>query len=164
MSSEHDVEGSGMDAELAETIGVQGYIYLYPLVLMEATRRQITNVEKVSFSPLRTPPDTFLNIPAFPPADFRAVVRPNFDTLYSSAFLDLREEPRIVSVPPAGENYYLLPFYDMWGEVFASPGTRTTGGEAGDFAIVGPGWSGELPAGVRRYDAPTSWVWIIGRT
>jgi hypothetical protein len=52
----------------------------------------------------------------------------------------------------------------MWGEVFACPGTRTTGGEAGDFAIVGPGWSGELPEGVRRYDAPTSWVWIIGRT
>jgi hypothetical protein len=69
-----------------------------------------------------------------------------------------------VSVPPAGDNYYLLPFYDMWGEVFTSPGTRTTGNEAGDFAIVGPGWSGELPAGVRRYDAPTSWVWIIGRT
>ena len=51
------VKGTGMDAELAETIGVQGYIYLYPLLLMEATRRQITNVEKVSFSPLRTPPD-----------------------------------------------------------------------------------------------------------
>ncbi len=159
-----DLKGTGMDAELAETIGVQGYIYLYPLLLMEATRRQITNVEKVSFSPLRTPPDVFLNIPAFPPADFRAVVRPNFDTLYSSAFLDLREEPRIVSVPAAGDNYYLLPFYDMWGEVFASPGTRTTGSESGDFAIVGPGWSGELPAGVRRYDAPTNWVWIIGRT
>jgi hypothetical protein len=106
----------------------------------------------------------FLNIPAFPPAEFRAVVRPNFDTLYSSTFLDLREEPRIVSVPAAGDNYYLLPFYDMWGEVFACPGTRTTGGEAGDFALVGPGWSGELPAGVRRYDAPTSWVWIVGRT
>jgi hypothetical protein len=157
-------ESHELDAELANAIGVQAYIYLYPLVLMEMTRRQITNAEKVSFSPLRTPPDTFLNIPAFPPADFRAVVRPNFDTLYSSAFLDLREEPRIVSVPPAEDNYYLLPFYDMWGEVFASPGTRTTGGEARDFAIVGPGWSGELPAGVRRYDAPTSWVWIIGRT
>ncbi len=153
-----------MNEQLAETIGVEGYIYLYPLVLMDTTRRQITNVEKVSFSPLRTPADVFINIPAFPPADFRAVVRPNFDTLYSSAFLDLSEEPRIVSVPAAGDNYYLLPFYDMWGEVFACPGTRTTGGKAGDYAIVGPGWSGELPAGVRRYDAPTSWVWIIGRT
>jgi hypothetical protein len=158
------VKDSEMDAELADAIAVEGYVYLYPLVLMDVTRRQITNVETVSFSPLRTPPNVFLNIPAFPPAEFRAVVRPNFDTLYSSAFLDLREEPRIVSVPAAGDNYYLLPFYDMWGEVFACPGTRTTGGAAGDFAIVGPGWSGELPAGVRRYDAPTSWAWIIGRT
>jgi hypothetical protein len=91
-----------MNEQLAETIGVEGYIYLYPLVLMDTTRRQITNVEKVSFSPLRTPADVFINIPAFPPADFRAVVRSNFDTLYSSAFLDLSEEPRIVSVPAAG--------------------------------------------------------------
>ena len=152
-----------MDEQLAETIAVEGYIYLYPLVLMDVTRRQIGNVEKQSFSPLRTPPDVFMHIPAFPPAEFRAVVRPNFDTLYSSTFLDLRQEPRIVSAPAAGDNYYLLPFYDMWGEVFACPGTRTTGNDAGDFAIVGPGWSGELPAGVRRYNAPTSWVWIIGR-
>jgi hypothetical protein len=128
------------------------------LLLMEFTRQQITNVEKTSYSPLRAPADTFLNIPVFPPAEFRAVVRPNFDTLYSSAFLDLRDEPRIVSVPDANDNYYLLPFYDMFGEVFACPGTRTTGGQAGNFAIVGPGWLGDLPAGVRRYDAPTSRV------
>jgi hypothetical protein len=153
-----------VDEQLAETIAVEGYIYLYPLVLMDLTRRQIINVEKPSFAPLRTPADVLLNIPAFPPAEFRAVVRPNFDTLYSTGFLDLHKEPRIVSVPAAEDNYYLLPFYDMWGEVFACPGTRTTGDQAGDFAIVGPGWSGELPTGVRRYDAPTSWVWIIGRT
>jgi hypothetical protein len=155
---------SDMDAELAETIGLEGYAYLYPLVLMDITRRQLTNVETVSFSPLRAPANVFLHVPVFPPADFRAVVRPNFDTLYSMAFLDLREEPQIVSVPAAEDNYYLLPFYDMWGEVFACPGTRTTGDEAGDFAIVGPSWAGELPAGARRYNSPTSWAWIIGRT
>lgn len=153
-----------MDRALAERIGVEGYIYLYPLVLMDVTRRQMTNTETVTYAPLRMPPDTFLNIPQFPPAEFRVVVRPNFDTLYSTAFLDLRVEPRIVSTPAAAGNYYLLPMYDMFGEVFACPGTRTTGDEAGDFAVVGPGWSGELPAGVRRYDAPTSWVWLIGRT
>ncbi len=63
-----------MNEQLAETIGVEGYIYLYPLVLMDLTRRQLTNLEKQSFAPLRTPPDVFLNIPAFPPAEFRAVV------------------------------------------------------------------------------------------
>jgi hypothetical protein len=131
---------------------------------MDLTRRQFTNTEKVSYAPPRAPADTFLHVPTFPRADFRTVVRPNFDTLYSSAFLDLREEPRIVSVPAAEGNYYLLPLYDMFGEVFACPGTRTTGDGAGHFAVVGPGWSGDLPAGVRRYDAPSGWTWIIGRT
>lgn len=153
-----------IDAATAFDIAVEAYTYLYPILLMEATRLQMTNVEKVGEVIGRGPADVFVNVPAFPPADFRDVVRPNFDTLYSIAWLDLREEPRIVSVPEAGDNYFLLPHYDMWGEVFACPGTRTTGGAAGHFAIVGPGWTGELPAGVRRYDAPSSWVWIIGRT
>jgi hypothetical protein len=152
------------DAQTAFDIGVEAYTYLYPLLLMEATRRQMTNVEKPGEVLGRGPADVFVNVPAFPPADFKDVVRPNFDTLYSIAWLDLRDEPRIVSAVAAGQNYYLLPHYDMWGEVFACPGTRTTGGEAGTFAMVGPGWQGELPEGVRRYDAPTSWVWIIGRT
>ena len=155
---------AGVDEQLAHDIGVEGYTYLYPLVLMDVTRRQMTNVEKAGQVMGRGPADVFVNIPAFPPAEFRDVVRPNFDTLYSVAWLDLHDEPRIVSVPAAGDNYYLLPMYDMWGEVFTCPGTRTTGGGAGALAICGPGWSGDLPAGVRRYDAPTPWVWIIGRT
>lgn len=152
------------DAQTAFEIGVQGYTFLYPLVLMDLTRRQMTNVEHVGDAPLHGPMDAFVHAPAFPPATFRDVVRPNFDTLYSVAWLDVRDEPRIVSVPPAGDNYYLLPLYDMWSEVFASPGSRTTGDEALDFAVCPPRWSGELPAGVRRYEAPTPYVWLIGRT
>jgi hypothetical protein len=153
-----------IDGQTAYDIGVEGYTFLYPLVLMEFTRRQMTNVKQPGDRVGRGPADVFVNLPAFPPADFRDVVKPNFDTLYSVAWLDLRHEPRLVSVPAAGDNYYLLPMYDMWGEVFACPGTRTTGGGAGTFAVTGPGWTGELPAGMRRYEAPTPWVWIIGRT
>jgi hypothetical protein len=91
-------------------------------------------------------------------------VRPNFDTLYSIAWLDLRDEPRIVTVPEAGDNYYLLPMYDMWSEVFACPGSRTTSGVAASYALCGPRWEGTLPDGVERVDAPTPWVWLIGRT
>jgi hypothetical protein len=155
---------TGIAEQTAFEIGVEGFTFLYPLVLVDVTRRQMTNVKQPGEVMGRGPADVFVNVPAFPPADFRDVVRPNFDTLYSVAWLDLHEEPRIVSVPPAGDNYYLLPMYDMWGEVFTAPGTRTTGPGAGDFAVVGPGWSGSLPEGVKPYDAPTSWVWIIGRT
>jgi hypothetical protein len=153
-----------MDEGIAYETGIEGYTFLYPLVLMDMTRKQATNVEKVGQISGRGPADTFVHMREFPAAGYRDVVRPNFDTLYSAAWIDLSKEPRIVSVPAAGGNYYLLPFYDMWGEVFAVPGTRTTGGGAGTFAIVGPDWSGTLPEGVRRYDAPTPWVWIIGRT
>ena len=153
-----------MDEQLAYEIGVEGYTYLYPLVLMEVTRAEMTNVALPGDRPGRGPTDTFTHIRAFPPAGFRDVVRPNFDTLYSVAWLDLSAEPRIVSVPAAGDNYYLLPIYDMWGEVFACPGVRTTGSDAVDVAVCPPGWTGELPAGVRRYECPTRTAWIIGRT
>jgi hypothetical protein len=153
-----------LDEDTARVIGIEGYTYLYPLVLMDLTRKQLMNAARLGDAPMRAPRDTFIHVPAFPAADFRSVVKPNFDTLYSSAFLDLHAEPRIVSVPEAGDLYYLLPFYDMWGEVFTCPGTRTTGNGPGAFALCPPGWSGELPAGVRRYVSPTPWVWIIGRT
>ena len=146
----------------AHAIGVQAYLYFYSLITMDLTRRQLTNV--VSHKGPYGPMNTFDNIPEYPPADLKVVVRENFDTLYSSAWLDLTKEPVIVSVPDTHGRYYLLPMLDMWTDVFASPGWRTTGTEAGDFAVTPPGWTGSLPAGVVRIDAPTPYVWIIGRT
>jgi hypothetical protein len=152
-------------AEDARAIGVEAYLYFYPLVTMDLTRRQLTNVEPGKGG-LGGPPNTFVNIPKYPSADMKVVVRPNFDTLYSSAWLDITGEPVIVSVPETNGRYYLLPMLDMWTNVFASPGWRTTGTQAGNFAIVPPGWRNEsqLPEGVQRIDAPTPYVWIIGRT
>jgi hypothetical protein len=146
----------------AHAIGVTAFTYFYPLVTMDLTRRQLTNAAKVEG--ISAPMNTFASLAAFPPADLKIVVRPNFDTLYSSAWLDLTKEPMIVSVPDTHGRYYLLPMLDMWTDVFASPGWRTTGTQAGDYAVVPPGWNGPLPAGVVRIDAPTPYVWIIGRT
>ena len=70
----------------------------------------------------------------------------------------------MLSVPDTGGRYYLMPLLDAWTNVFASPGARTTGTHSADFAIVGPDWRGELPRGMKEIDAPTSMVWIIGRT
>jgi hypothetical protein len=153
-----------LDPEIALAIGEEGYTFLYPLVLMDVTRRQMTNVAHTGEAPGRGPADAFTHVRAFPPGDFKDVVRANFDTLYSVAWVPLHEEPRVISLPAAGDNYYLLPMYDMWTDIFACPGTRTTGGVARDYALCGPGWDGELPEGLERIDAPTPWVWFIGRT
>ncbi len=147
----------------AHAIGVDAYLYFYPLVSMEITRKLATNIESETISGLG-PANMFHSFAAYPAAEFKTVVRPNFDTLYSSAYLDLTTEPMIVSAPDTAGRYYLLPMLDMWTDVFASPGWRTTGTKAGHFLISPPGWSGNIPAGLTQISAPTPFVWIIGRT
>ena len=151
-----------LSAAEARAIGVQAYLYFYPLISMDITRKQLTNVEHSGG--ISAPPNTFVNVAEYPSATMKAVVRPNFDTLYSSAWLDLVKEPMIISAPDTGGRYYMLPMLDMWTDVFASPGARTTGTQARSWAIVRPGWTGVLPNGVERIDAPTPYVWVIGRT
>jgi hypothetical protein len=130
---------------------------------MDVTRKQFINTDP-KLKPFGGPANAFTHIRAFPTADMRAVVRPNFDTLYSSAWIDLSDGPVVVSTADTGGRYFLLPMLDMWTNVFAVPGKRTNGTGAANFALVPSGWTGALPAGVERIDAPTRHVWIIGRT
>lgn len=152
-----------ISAEEALDITTNAYLYFYPLITMDVTRLQTTNIE-AGKELGKGPMNTFTNIPAYPPADLKIVVRPNFDTLYSSGWVDLTEGPIVVSAADTRGRYYLLPMLDMWTDVFASPGWRTTGTQARSFALVPPGWVGTLPADLTRIDAPTPYVWIIGRT
>ncbi|NUT76223.1 DUF1254 domain-containing protein [Pseudomonas sp. C1C7] len=154
---------SKLTAEQAHAIGVDAYVYFYPLLTMDITRKQFTNIEPgKEFG--KGPMNMFVSVPEYPPASFKGVVRSNFDTLYSIAWLDLTKEPLVIAAPDTAGRFYLLPMLDMWSDVFASPGWRTTGTEAAQFLVTPPAWTGTVPAGLQHLPAPTSYVWIIGRT
>jgi hypothetical protein len=147
----------------AQAIGVDAYLYFYPLVTMDITRKQSVNIEPgKEFG--KGPMNMFVSVPEYPPANLKVVVRINFDTLYSIAWLDLTKEPLVVSAPDTHGRYYLLPMLDMWTDVFASPGWRTTGTQPGNFLVTPPGWNGTVASDFTRIEAPTPYVWVIGRT
>lgn len=145
----------------ATALGTEAYVYGYPLVTMEMTRRVMTNVEQPVGT--RAPMGHLIRMRAYPTAKFRDVTAPNADTLYTTAWLDVGAEPWIMSLPDAHDRYYLMPMLDGWTEVFEVPGKRTTGTRAQVYAITGPGWKGTLPPGVVQYESPTSLVWLLGR-
>jgi hypothetical protein len=134
-----------------QQIAQQAYVYAYPMVLLQETMRIL-------------PPNHLAHVSAFPDASFRLIVRPNADTLYSNAWIDVSQQPMLLHVPDSGGRFYLLQFMDAWTETFADPGKRTTGTGEAWFALVGPGWHGELPPHVTRLDAPTNQIWLLGRT
>jgi hypothetical protein len=156
-------EPRAVDENELARIAEDAYAYFFPIVLMDITRRLASNVPpgtRPGFGPM----NHFVHVPAFPPGNFRDVVRPNYDTLYSILWFDVRDEPLVISVPDTGGRYYMVPMLDMWTDVFAVVGSRTTGTGEGHYAVASPGWNGDLPEGVGRIDAPTPYGWVIGRT
>ena len=134
------------------------YLYGYPLLMMEQSRlTSQSNLEASRFI------NRFNHIRKFPNHEFRNVVRPNNDTLYSNAWIDLSVEPLVLSVPDTENRYYVMPFMDAWTNVFAMVGKRTTGTGKGTYVVVGPDWSGTLPGGMLKLASPTNMVWLVGR-
>jgi hypothetical protein len=109
-----------VSAEEAREIAREAYVYAYPLVLMEVTRRTSTNVAEPSFP--AAPVNQLAHARAFPDASFTVVVRPNADTLYTVLTFDVSQEPLVVSVPDSDGRYFLLPWLDYWTDIFACPG------------------------------------------
>jgi hypothetical protein len=142
-------------------IASDAYVFGYPLVTMEMTRRVVTNVTELQGT--RGPMGQLIKLRSYPDASFRDVTAPNADTLYTTAFIDVGDEPWVVEVPDMKGRYFLLPFLSGWTDVFAVPGARTTGTQAQTYVITGPNWSGTVPAGVTQLKSPTSIVWMLGR-
>jgi hypothetical protein len=154
-----DAKSPGL--EEAVSIATDAYIYGYPLVTMDMTRKVFTNVAAPDEA--HAPMGQIVRFRTYPAVDNHSVTAPNADTLYTTTWVDVSNEPWVFSIPDMGDRYYLMPMLDGWTDVFQVPGKRTTGDKAQKYAITGPGWSGTLPAGVTEYKSPTGLVFIIGR-
>ncbi len=155
------VRAQSLTPEEAQQIATDAYVYGYSLITTEVTRVQSSNVAKAEG--MHAPLNQFGNVKRYPPADYRGVSAPNADTLYSMAWLDLNE-PQVFSHPDMGKRFYLFEMTDLWMTDFDSPGTRTAGGKAENYLITGPGWTGEVPSGMKHIPVATRYMVILGRT
>jgi hypothetical protein len=139
-------------------LGVQAYIYCFPWAYMPDARW--TRTEAINHQA-----DIFHHVRKLEDAKHLNGGAPNNDTLYSRAWVYLKDEPVIISVPEIKDRYYTMEIVDFMGDNFAYVGVRATGTKAGNYAIIGPGWKGELPAGVVSLPpSSTPWATILGRT
>ena len=143
-------------------IAKEAFVYGLPLTLMDITRKKMTNYE-VPNNGRGAPINQFTVSTSFPDAKFRDVVRPNADTYYAVAMLDLTNEPLVYTIPPTGNRYYLMPMLDAYTNIFESPGLRTGFTKGGNFLITGPKWTGTVPDKLQQIKSPTNLVWILGR-
>jgi hypothetical protein len=139
------------------------FVYAMPIALMDMTQKTVVNIAKAQPGVLKAPVNQLVISTTFPNATFRDVVRPNADTYYNTGFLDLTNDALVLTVPNTNGRYYLLPMLDAFGNVFSSPGKRTTGTMADTFLITGPKWTGTVPTGMKQIKAPSNMVWMLGR-
>src|SRR5258706_10258497 len=164
LSSITSASSQNVSDQEAYEIAKDAYVYAYPLLLSDLTLRQQPNFAEPTGKLAQAPFNQFSHAREFTPADWKVVVRPNFHRLYSPATLDLGPEPIVLSVP-ATDRYFVLPMMNLWTDMFAVPGTRTTGrNTARDFLLVGPNWRGEAPSGLEIIRSPTRIMNIGGRT
>ena len=143
-------------ADWTYTLAVQAATYGAPLVAMYNLRDTVTFGAKPKAKPNEIWRMEDISTPKL--AAESGYVSPNLDVVYGFGFADLGAEPIILSAPDSGGRYYMIEICDMWSNAFAYPAGGASGYSGGKFALVGPGWKGTLPAGVKRIDSPTRWV------
>jgi hypothetical protein len=124
----------------------EAYLYGYPLVTLDMTRKHETNVRVPDGA--HAPMGQLIKLRAYPAVDDRGAAAPNADTLYTMVWLDVSAGPWIFTIPGMGDRFYIMPMLSGFNEVFFVAGSRATGGKAQEYVITGPGWSGALPEGV----------------
>jgi hypothetical protein len=148
----------------AAAVATDAYVFGYPLVLADLTRAWMTAVAAPDPLGMRAPLNRFVHARGFPRANTGAAGS-HADTLRSSAWLDVGEAPVLLTVPETHGRFYALTLVDLWTNVFAAVGPRTTGTERGIYAIGGPRWvAGPLPADAHPIAAPTRLIRIAGLT
>jgi hypothetical protein len=154
-----------LSAVIVWAVGTAVCIYYYPHSIYTELERAIVTrgigatAGGIPINTIHAMPD--LASPFMVKSD--PLVGPNHDTLYAFGWLNLSREPQILHVPDMAGRYYSVEFVDSWGDIFAYVGRRTTGTQAGDYLISGPGWHGALPPGVTQISSPDNTVFLIGR-
>jgi hypothetical protein len=146
-------------------------IYFWPLMLLYVFKRAILVKGgadgPIPINTLYTEPPEFFADPLHPPAAASKLwtTGVNHDTLATAGVLDLKRGPQVLHVPDMASRYYSVQFINPSNNTsFAYVGKRTTGTQAGDYLITGPGWKGRVPSGMKQISSPTNSVFVLGRT
>ncbi|HTE63563.1 MAG TPA: DUF1254 domain-containing protein [Solirubrobacteraceae bacterium] len=156
---------TNVSATDAAAVAADGFVFGYPLVLMDRIRAWMTAVAEPDPVRMRAPLNRLVHARELPEATAGRPPGLRTNALRSCAWLDLDGSPVILSVPAMPGRFYALSLVDLWTDVFASVGARTTGTTSGTYAIVGPrGDATALPPGAEMIRAPTRIVRIAGLT
>jgi hypothetical protein len=146
-----------------DDIAIEAYLYFYPLVMMDITKRQLffrTRVDKENPTA-----NQFQHARETATDKWRNIARPNFDTLFSSAWVELSHGPLVLTLPPSDGRYHMFQMMDMWTDTYAVVGSRTIGDKGVKALLVGPGWNSSDTADTEAIiECPTTTTWIVGRT
>jgi hypothetical protein len=147
------------------------FTYFWPRMMLIVYKRAILvqggGDGPIPVNTLYTEPQALFADPLHPPASASKLMTTgvNHDTLATVGWLDLSKGPQVLHVPDMAGRYYSVQFTDPSNNtVFAYVGKRTTGTEAGDYLISGPGWKGSMPQGVVQISSPRNAVLVLGRT